>query len=78
MNQRFVPWAWGANGVASVIGAAVCILLSMAYGFNAVLAGGIAAYLGAASCMLTAGVAPATEYEHRVPPVASVAGLGAD
>ncbi len=67
VNLRFIPWAWGANGVASVIGSVVCILLSMAYGFNVVLGVGIGAYLIAALCMLTA--VPAIEHQNAASPV---------
>ena len=52
-HQRFVPWAWGANGVASVLGSVLSILLSMSYGFSAVLYVAIVIYAIAALTILT-------------------------
>jgi hypothetical protein len=40
LDQRgpdLVPWAWGVNGVASVIGSILAILLAETIGFTAVL-----------------------------------------
>jgi hypothetical protein len=51
VHVRFVPWAWGANGVASVLGTVLCILLSMSYGFNVVLALAIIVYVLAGICI---------------------------
>ena len=40
---RLVPWAWGVNGVASVVAAVLAVLIGMAIGFAgvALVAGGI-------------------------------------
>jgi hypothetical protein len=35
-NPRLVPWAWGVNGVGSVAGTTLAVLLAMVYGFRAV------------------------------------------
>lgn len=35
-NRRFVPWAWGINGCASVIGTVLSIIIAMSYGFDVV------------------------------------------
>ncbi len=35
-HSRFVPWAWGINGCASVIGTVLSIIIAMTYGFRAV------------------------------------------
>lgn len=52
-GARFVPWAWGVNGVSSVIGSVICIFLSMSYGFTPVLLLGTSVYLvGAVSLAL--------------------------
>jgi hypothetical protein len=36
-NTELVPWAWGVNGVASVAGSILAIVLAMEFGFTAVL-----------------------------------------
>ena len=43
-----VPWAWGVNGCASVIAAALASLLAMHFGFTAVLALALGLYAAAA------------------------------
>ncbi len=43
--REYVAWGWAVNGFASVIGAVLATLLSMAYGFHVVLWLGLAAYL---------------------------------
>jgi spermidine synthase len=53
-NSRFVPWAWGVNGVSSVIGSVVCIFLSMSYGFTPVMLLGVCIYLVAAMSLVMA------------------------
>ena len=42
-----VPWAWAANGSASVISAVLAAMLALSFGFGAVLFIGAALYLGA-------------------------------
>lgn len=44
---RFVPWAWAVNGCLSVIASVLAAILSISYGFTAVLFLGAAAYAGA-------------------------------
>lgn len=41
----FVPWAWGLNGIASVIAPIVSIGVSMTWGIDAVLLGALPVYL---------------------------------
>jgi hypothetical protein len=36
-TETFVPWAWGANGAASVVGSILAIVLAISFGFRAVL-----------------------------------------
>lgn len=36
-TDAFVPWAWGANGAASVVGSILAIVLAISFGFRAVL-----------------------------------------
>ena len=33
---RFVPWAWGVNGCASVVGTVLAVMLAMTSGFQIV------------------------------------------
>jgi len=35
-HESFVPWAWGINGCASVVGTVLAVVLAMTYGFRAV------------------------------------------
>jgi spermidine synthase len=35
-DKRFIPWAWGINGCASVIGTVLSIIIAMSYGFRTV------------------------------------------
>ncbi|MFQ5408927.1 MAG: hypothetical protein ACE5FI_10985 [Anaerolineales bacterium] len=44
-----IGWAWAINGSASVVSAVLAPLLSLSFGFNAVLLAGAACYLGALS-----------------------------
>jgi len=36
VNESFVPWAWGINGCASVVGTVLSVILAIAFGFRAV------------------------------------------
>ena len=47
-DQRFIPWAWGANGCASVVGAVLATLLAMSYGASLVVILGLLWYAAAA------------------------------
>jgi MFS family permease len=42
LNSSLVPWAWGINGIASVVSAVLAVVLSIEFGFHVVflLAGG--------------------------------------
>jgi hypothetical protein len=44
--ERFVPWAWGINGLSSVVASVVAIIAAMRVGFSPVILGGAALYLG--------------------------------
>jgi hypothetical protein len=51
-----IPWAWAANGVTSVVGSILCIVLAMGIGFRAVNAVALAVYiLGVLALLPTAG-----------------------
>jgi len=54
-NKRFIPWAWGVNGFASVIGTVLAIILAMSYGFNVITVLAVAIYLMGVCAMLLAG-----------------------
>jgi hypothetical protein len=49
-----VPWAWGVNGAASVLGSVSAIALAMLMGFNATLLVGAILYLLALVCLSAA------------------------
>lgn len=36
-SPGFIPWAWGANGCASVLGAILATMLSIHFGFKMVI-----------------------------------------
>ncbi len=44
----FVPWAWGLNGVFSVVAPVLSVGISMTWGVSALLLGSLLVYLGAA------------------------------
>ena len=41
---RFTPWAWGVNGMTSVAGSIIAIILAMRFGFSMVLVLGAGIY----------------------------------
>ncbi len=45
-----IPWAWGLNAVASVVGSVAAMVLATAIGFSGVLLAAGGCYLGAALC----------------------------
>jgi SAM-dependent methyltransferase len=47
-DRKFIPWAWGANGCASVVGAVLATLLAMSYGASLVVILGLLLYAAAA------------------------------
>ena len=44
--ERLVPWAWGINGLSSVIASVAAIMAAMRFGFSPVILTGAALYLG--------------------------------
>jgi hypothetical protein len=44
-HPAFIPWAWGVNGITSVLGSVAAILIAMRAGFTSVLLAGAAVYL---------------------------------
>jgi spermidine synthase len=57
-RSAFVPWAWGLNGVFSVVAPVLSVAISMTWGISALLLSAIPLYLAAAMAYPTA-VAPA-------------------
>jgi len=53
-NARLVPWAWGVNGVGSVAGTTLAVLLAMAVGFRTVSLIAAALYLIGTALLLRA------------------------
>lgn len=45
VNPSFVPWAWAVNGTLTVVGSIFTVIVSMQFGFAAVLIGSAAIYL---------------------------------
>jgi len=48
-DARLIPWAWGINGCASVVASVLAALLSLQWGFRAVVALAAIAYAAAAA-----------------------------
>jgi len=54
VDKRMVPWAWGVNGMSSVVSTVLAILLAMNYGFNFVSYLAMIVYsLGTVSILIT-------------------------
>ena len=53
-HGRLVPWAWGINGIGSVLGTTLAVILAMAYGFKVVAGCAVLLYLVGTSLMLRA------------------------
>jgi hypothetical protein len=43
-SPHFVPWAWAVNGSATVVGSVVTVIVSMNFGFSAVLLAAVGIY----------------------------------
>ena len=50
-DARFVPWAFGINGSASVVGTILSVVLAMSFGFQVVSLLAAALYLGGAAAL---------------------------
>lgn len=37
VSKRLIPWVWGINGYATVIGSVLCVILALSFGFSAVI-----------------------------------------
>jgi hypothetical protein len=47
-SPEMIPWAWGVNGSASVLGSILAILMAINLGFNQALVAAMSLYLLAA------------------------------
>jgi predicted membrane-bound spermidine synthase len=50
-RSELIPWAWGVNGAASVLGSVAALALALAVGFDAALLVGAGLYLLALACV---------------------------
>ena len=46
-GRQAIAWAWGMNGLATVVGSLVASVLSILFGFNITLIGAFLCYMGA-------------------------------
>lgn len=53
LGEGMVPWAWGMNGITSVLGSILAVTLAMNFGFVASLLLGTATYIAAARLVPT-------------------------
>ena len=59
-DPNLIPWLWGINGAASVLGSVLAVVVAVAAGFSASLSVGAACYLAAALLVATSAPAPVT------------------
>lgn len=52
-NEPLVPWAWGVNGCAAVIGSILSVMLAQSLGFTAVLGIALVVYMVGLGAVLT-------------------------
>jgi hypothetical protein len=51
-SPALIPWLWGMNGAASVVGSVLAMLVAISCGFSVTIAAGLASYLAAAGLLL--------------------------
>jgi hypothetical protein len=52
-NNKLIPWAWGVNGCASVLGSILSVIIAMTFGFSTVLVLSVLVYQVALVSILT-------------------------
>lgn len=52
-NNKLIPWAWGVNGFASVLGSILSVIIAMTFGFSTVLVLSVLVYQVALVSILT-------------------------
>jgi spermidine synthase len=62
-HPSLTPWAWAINGCASVVGSILTVIVSMNFGFRAVIATAAVVYLVAFAALLRGGLA--ADHSHR-------------
>jgi hypothetical protein len=67
-REAFVAWAWAVNGFFSVAGSVLTTILSMAFGFRAVLVAAGAAYLIAVAALARIPAAPISDPQRGIDP----------
>ena len=53
ISKRLIPWVWGINGYATVIGSVLCVIIALAFGFKAVVFIACAIYLLGMAIVMT-------------------------
>jgi len=53
-HARLVPWAWAVNGIGSVLGTTLAVILAMAFGFKVVAGCAVVLYLSGTGLLLAA------------------------
>ena len=53
VHPDFIPWAWGVNGGASVVGSILATVLGISLGFSAVTLGGLGVYVLGVAALLS-------------------------
>jgi MFS family permease len=53
-RRPLIPWAWAANGVASVLGPALAIFLATVWGNNLIILAGAVMYVAAFAALSVA------------------------
>jgi len=43
--ERYIPWMWGVNGVSSVLGSALTVMVAIQFGFSVALLLGAGSYV---------------------------------
>ncbi len=64
-DPALIPWAWGANGCASVVGAVLAALMAAGYGGSTVIALGLALYLAAGALAVIAFATPVIQRDRE-------------
>ena len=52
-NERLIPWAWGVNGFASVLGSILAVMLAQSIGFSLVMATALLIYLAGLTAIMS-------------------------
>jgi hypothetical protein len=53
VSPRLIPWGWGINGYATVIGSVLCVILGLSFGFKAAILVASGIYLAGLGAILT-------------------------